>query len=150
MNADTDRYPAYVEITVRMNVESDDEFESVRYDIRHAAQRWSPARLADGETDVRVEWYRSTGARPVAPENGGTDLHPRVAPPGSLVVPLTTEQFADLKAGVLGPHPDTMSHGHGPEFAQGWEAARKVLCQWLCDNDRAETGLPSGRRDRLS
>ena len=64
-NVEQGKYPAYVEFTVRMNVESAYEFDSIRGDIAHVCKRWSTVRLHGNEAAVQVAWTRSPGVRPI-------------------------------------------------------------------------------------
>lgn len=67
-------YPAYVEFTVRMNVESEWEFDTLRADIGNAARRMSTVRLVGDEAAVQVLYRKRPGLRPI-------DSDPQDPPP---------------------------------------------------------------------
>lgn len=71
---DDEGYPAYVEFTVRMNVESGWEFDQLRNDISTAARRMSTVRLVGDEAAVQVLYRRRPGIRPI-------DSDPQEPPP---------------------------------------------------------------------
>ena len=70
----TDEFPAYVEFTVRMNVESEWEFDTLREDISNAARRMSTVRLVGDEAAVQVLYRKRPGLRPI-------DSDPQDPPP---------------------------------------------------------------------
>lgn len=67
-------YPAYVEFTVRMNVESEWEFDTLKDDISNAARRMSTVRLIGDEAAVQVLYRKRAGLRPI-------DTDPQDPPP---------------------------------------------------------------------
>lgn len=59
-------FPAYVEYTVRCNVETQDEFDSIREGISTVAKSWSTIRLHGDEAAVQVLYRKRPGVRPIA------------------------------------------------------------------------------------
>lgn len=64
-NSEKSEYPAYVEFTVRMNVESEWEFSTNRNNIEKAARQMSTVRLFGDEAAVQVLFRKRPGVRPI-------------------------------------------------------------------------------------
>lgn len=58
-------YPAYVEFTARLNVESEYEFDQMRKQVGDVLRSWSTMRLHGDEAAVQLLYRKRPGVRPI-------------------------------------------------------------------------------------